>query len=57
VPCFPNKQTNKQTNKYKVHCFIFQANIGQEEDFEAARKKALTIGASKASDCCMFVTL
>jgi Argininosuccinate synthase len=29
------------------HCIIFQANIGQEEDFEVARKKALKIGASK----------
>jgi argininosuccinate synthase len=26
---------------------VFQANIGQEEDFEVARKKALKIGASK----------
>jgi argininosuccinate synthase len=34
----------------RKHCIIFQANIGQEEDFEAARKKALTIGASKVSD-------
>lgn len=25
----------------------FQANIGQKEDFEAARKKALALGAKK----------
>lgn len=34
--------------KYKVICYI--ANIGQEEDFDAARNKALKIGASKVSD-------
>lgn len=27
--------------------FPFQANIGQKEDFEAARKKALALGAKK----------
>lgn len=30
---------------YDVVCYM--ANIGQEEDFEAARAKALKIGASK----------
>jgi len=27
----------------------FQANIGQKEDFEAARKKALALGAKKVT--------
>lgn len=30
---------------YRVICYI--ANIGQDEDFEAARNKALKIGAAK----------
>lgn len=30
---------------YEVVCFL--ANVGQEEDWEAVRKKAMTIGASK----------
>lgn len=32
-------------------CFFhpFQANIGQKEDFEAARKKALALGAKKVT--------
>lgn len=30
---------------YEVICYL--ANVGQDEDFEAARKKALDIGASK----------
>lgn len=30
---------------FDVICYM--ANIGQEEDFEAAREKALKIGASK----------
>lgn len=30
---------------YEVICFM--ANIGQEEDFEAAKEKALKIGAKK----------
>lgn len=32
---------------YEVICYM--ANIGQEEDFEAAHTKALKIGASKVS--------
>lgn len=28
---------------------LFQANIGQKEDFEAARKKALALGAKKVT--------
>ena len=28
---------------------FMQANIGQEEDFEAAREKALKLGAKKVS--------
>lgn len=32
---------------YRVLCYI--ADVGQEEDFEAAQKKALKIGASKVS--------
>lgn len=30
---------------FEVICYM--ANIGQDEDFEAAKKKALKIGASK----------
>ena len=30
---------------YEVVCFL--ANVGQEEDWEAVRKKAMTIGSSK----------
>lgn len=37
---------------YNVICYI--ANIGQDEDFAAARAKALKIGASKVSDCQEF---
>ena len=33
------------TKGYEVLCYM--ANIGQEEDFEAAKAKALAIGASK----------
>lgn len=33
---------------YHVICYI--ANIGQEEDFEAARNKALKVGATKVSN-------
>ena len=29
--------------------FTFQADLGQEEDFEAARQKALKLGASKVT--------
>lgn len=32
---------------YEVICYM--ANVGQNEDFEAAREKALKIGASKVS--------
>lgn len=28
---------------------VFQANIGQDEDFDVAREKAIKIGATKAS--------
>lgn len=34
---------------YDVICYM--ANVGQNEDFEAAREKALKIGASKVSFC------
>ena len=30
---------------YEVICYV--ADVGQDEDFEAARKKALKVGASK----------
>lgn len=33
---------------FEVICYM--ANIGQDEDFEAARKKALKIGAYKVHD-------
>lgn len=33
--------------KYEVICYV--ANIGQEEDFDEVRQKALKIGASKVS--------
>lgn len=36
--------------KLSLGCFSpFQANIGQKEDFEAARKKALGLGAKKVT--------
>lgn len=31
----------------ETFCILLQANIGQEEDFEAAREKALKLGAIK----------
>lgn len=37
---------------YDVICYM--ANIGQDEDFEEARVKALNIGASKASTYLVF---
>lgn len=33
--------------KYEVICYM--ANVGQDEDFDVARNKALKIGASKVS--------
>lgn len=34
---------------YEVICFM--ADVGQMEDFEAAKEKALKIGAKEVSDC------
>lgn len=41
-----------------LHFFFvsFQANIGQDEDFDAARKKAESLGAKKVRKSMRYVT-
>ena len=38
-------------------CFKLQADVGQEEDFEAAKKKAAKLGAIKVSLICYYCLL
>jgi len=34
---------------------LLQANVGQDEDFEAAEKKAIALGAQKVSALSIFL--
>ena len=47
TPCFIQRQilTKYQEEGYEV--IAFMADVGQEEDFAAAKEKALKIGATK----------
>ena len=40
-----------ESSIWSKKCFIFQANVGQNEDFDAALAKALKLGATKVCTC------